>query len=495
MFLHITIENLLLVVAGALLLAVMASKVSSKLGVPALLMFILLGMLAGSEGPGGIYFDDPRPAQFLGVIALAFILFAGGLDTDWRRIRPVLGRGIVLSTLAVLVSAVLVGLFSTYVLGFTWLEGLLLGAIVSSTDAAAVFSVLRSKSISFKGRTKDLLELESGSNDPMAVFLTIGVIRVLTEPGTTLWELAWMFVVQMALGALLGYLAGHAAVYLLNHLRLEYEGLYPVLSMALVALTYGGTAAVEGNGFLAVYVAGLVMGNREFIHKRSLRVFHDGVAWLMQITMFIVLGLLVFPSDLVRVAGVGLASAVFLMFVARPASILGVLAFDRMRFRQKLMIAWVGLRGAVPIILATFPLLAGVEKAKLIFDIVFFIVLTSVLVQGTTVPVVARWLSLATPFHRKHEYPIEFVPKGNMETELIELEVRADSPAVGRSLVEMRLPRGALVVLMNRGEEFVVPRGSTLIEAGDRVLVLADKRSREQVEAALGAAPPAAEEG
>jgi cell volume regulation protein A len=480
------IEVILVALSGVFILGVLASKASVRLGVPALLLFLVIGMLGGSEGPGGIAFDDPWLAQALGVIALVFILFAGGLDTDWHRVRPVLGRGIVLSTLAVLASALLVGLFAAYLLGFSLLEGCLLGAIVSSTDAAAVFSVLRSRSVSLKGRLKDVLELESGSNDPMAVFLTVGIISLVQNPETPLASIMLLFLRQMALGGVAGYLMGLAIAWLVNHIRLQYEGLYPVLTFSLVLLAYGATATVGGNGFLAVYVAGLVVGNRDIIHRRSLHMFHDGLAWLMQIAMFITLGLLVFPSRLLPVAGAGLALSFFLMLVARPVSVFSVLLFDsRMRWRHKLLVSWVGLRGAVPIILATFPLLAGMAQAELIFDLVFFIVLTSVLVQGTSIPWVARWLGLAAPLKARREYPIEYAPTRSIKSALEEFEVQPGSRAVGKQIVEMGLPPGALIVGLNRDGEFQVPGGSTVFRPGDTLLVLAEKKVLAELRAIL----------
>jgi len=303
----------LLMLAGSvlLLLGILASKVSSRLGIPALVLFLAVGMLAGSEGPGGIHFDDPRLVQTMGVFALAYILFAGGLDTNWRSVRPVLREGMVLSTIGVAMTALLVGWFVHITLEFSWFEGLLLGAIVSSTDAAAVFAVLRSRGVNLRGNLKPLLELESGSNDPMAVFLTLGMVMLLTEPNTSVLSLAPMVIWQMAAGAAMGYLLGKASVILINRLRLDYEGLYSVLTLTLVPFIYGFASLAKANGFLAVYLAGMVMGNSAFVQKRSLLRFHDGLAWLMQIAMFLVLGLQVFPSHLLPVVATGLAVAAF----------------------------------------------------------------------------------------------------------------------------------------------------------------------------------------
>jgi cell volume regulation protein A len=468
------IEHILLAVAILLLLSVLGSMISGRVGVPALLLFLVLGMLAGSEGLGGVEFDDPWLAQSLGVVALAFILFAGGLDTRWVQVHPVLGPALALATLGVVLTALSVGWFATAVLGSTWLEGLLLGAIVSSTDAAAVFGVLRSRSMGLQGQLRPLLELESGSNDPMAIFLTIGLTQLLVDPSAQLVDLVPKFILQMALGTAVGYGMGRGMGALVNAVRLEYEGLYPVLTMALVLLTYAVAAVGGGNGFLAVYVAGLVLGNSSFIHKRSLMHFHDGLAWLMQITMFCALGLLVFPSRLVPVAGVSLLVALFLMFVARPIGVFLTLLPTRFRPREQLMIAWVGLRGAVPIILATFPLLAGIPQAETIFNVVFFTVLTSVLLQGTTLPWVAKWLGVDAPLTEPLRYPLDFEPIGGMSSDLVEIGIPVGAAVVGKRILEVGLPRGALIVLLSRDGEFLVPSGGTTLKAGDKLLVLTD---------------------
>lgn len=476
-----------LLFGGALLLlvSILASKVSSRLGVPALLLFLVVGMLAGSDGPGGFHFDNPSLVQSLGVVALAYILFAGGLDTNWRSVRPVLGRALLLSTFGVFVTAFLVGWFVHAVLDFTLLEGLLVGAIVSSTDAAAVFSVLRSRNVSLKGDLKPLLELESGSNDPMAVFLTVAIISLLVDPNAKLFHLAPLVIWQMAVGAAAGYLLGKGGVLLINRLRLEYEGLYSVLTLTLVLLIYGGTSLVKGNGFLAVYAAGLVMGNSSFVQKKSLIRFHDGLAWLMQITMFLILGLQVFPTHLVPVIIVGLCTAAFLMLVARPVSVFASLLLVPMTVREKTMISWVGLRGAVPIVLATFPLMAGVGKAEMIFNIVFFIVFTSALLQGSTIPLAARWLGLDAPISARPRRPFEFEPAEGGKGDLFEVEISPVSSAVNRQIVDLHLPSGSLIVLIQRQGEFVVPGGGTVIEAGDTVHLLADRERIAEIRSLL----------
>lgn len=476
-----SIEYILLGASILVLLSILASKASDRFGIPSLLIFLVVGMLAGSEGLGGIHFDDPYLAQFLGVIALSFILFAGGLDTPMKDIRPVLGPGIALSTIGVVITAFLVGWFSHVVAGFSLREGLLLGAIISSTDAAAVFSVLRSKKVSLKGRLKPLLELESGSNDPMAVMLTLGYVRLLLNPADSAVELVPMILVQIVIGGIIGYGIGNGMTLVINHLRLGYDGLYSVLTLAFVPLTYGLTTTLQGNGFLAVYVAGLIMGNRSFIHKKSLMRFHDGLAWLMQISMFLVLGLLVFPSRLLPVTGAGLLISAFLMIIARPAGVFASTVHSGTALKEKAMISWVGLRGAVPIILATFPLLAGIPKADEIFNIVFFIVLTSALLQGTTIPVVARWLKVDAALQVKPLYPIECEPTGTIPCALVELHVPEDSAVADKQIIDIGLPDGALIALVGRDNEFFVPGGGTVIKPGDGLLLLADKETAEKV--------------
>lgn len=486
----IPFEYILLTVSILLLLSILASKASRELGIPALLLFLLIGMLAGSEGVGGIYFDDPRLTQSLGVVALIYILFSGGLDTSWTAVRPALWAAFSLATLGVAITALVVGGFAVVLLGFSLFEGLLLGAIVSSTDAAATFSVLRSRSTHLKGRLEPLLELESGSNDPMAVFLTLGLTRLLVTPSASVVDLIPMFFLQMVFGALLGYGLGRGITWVINRSRLENDGLYPVLTLSLVILVYGLTEFVGGNGFLAVYLAGLVLGNSDFIHKRSLMRFHDGVAWLMQIVMFLTLGLLVFPSELVAVIGVGLLVAIVLMFVARPVGVFIGLSLSKLSLREKTMVSWVGLRGAVPIILATFPLLAGVPQAEMMFNLVFFVVLTSVLLQGTSLPIVARWLGVEGMARPKPRYPIEQVSTDSIKNELVELEVSDTASIIGRQIVDLNIPDDALIVLISRGNEFIVPRGSTIIRPGDRMLLFAGKETLAALQ--LMAAPPSA---
>ena len=394
-----SIGVIFIVFSTLVILSVLTIKLSNRFGIPSLVLFLAIGMLAGSDGLGGITFDNPSLVRSLGITALVLILFSGGLDTEWTAVRPIVWQGLSLSTIGVLVTALLIGVFVAWVQGFSFLEGLLLGAIVSSTDAAAVFMVLRARKTKIPRRLIQLLEFESGSNDPMAVVLTIALIRLLMEPSTSFGELVVFFVMQMGVGAVIGIAMGEIMRRLFNALDLELEGIYPVLSLALALLTYGLTDYLDGSGFLAVYLAGLVMARKPFTHQQSVLRFHDGLAWLMQVTMFLALGLQVFPARLVPIAGVGIVISLFLIFIARPASVHAALAFSPMSFREQTLVAWAGLRGAVPIILATFPIVAGIEKADMIFHLVFFIALTSVVMQGTAIPLLTRILKIGSPQH------------------------------------------------------------------------------------------------
>jgi cell volume regulation protein A len=483
-------ELAILSIAVLLLLSVIASKTSYKLGVPALLLFLFIGMLAGSEGIGGIEFDDAQAAQILGIIALAYILFAGGLDTRWRSIRPVLGAGAALASIGVILTALVVGLAAFWLFEFSLLEALLLGAIVSSTDAAAVFSVLHSKALRLRGRLKPLLELESASNDPMAVLLTIGLIDLLMQPDTAAFNLVFFFALQVLVGGAIGVGVGRSLVFVLNRLHLEYQGLYPVVTLSAVLLTYGLTAALGGSGFLAVYLAGLVMEKYDFIHKRSLTRFHDGVAWLMQIAMFLALGLLLFPSQLLPVAAMSLVLSLVLIFVARPLAVFLTLLFSRMPLNEKGFVSWVGLKGAVPIVLATFPLLEGVPQADLIFNIVFFVVLTSVLFQGTTIPLVARLL-------RVEEQPQPAIPTPEPDlaweppsvstpvSKQQEIHLPANTPVAGKQIVNIGFPSNALIITLQRDDRTMVPTGSTTLLPGDRLVMVIEDEAVNAVRSLL----------
>jgi cell volume regulation protein A len=395
-------------VAGILLFSgVVASRMSDALGVPAMLLFLGLGMLAGSEGFGGIEFESQEIAQAVGTMALVVILFTGGLETKWSQVKSVLVPGLLLSTVGVITTTLLLGTFAWFMLGtFTtfdigtaglpWLEALLIAAIVSSTDAAAVFSVFRTSDVQPKAGLRYLLEFESGSNDPMAVLLTTVILGIMASgTAASAAEVSVNLVVQFAVGGLIGGLSGWAAAALVNRVRLSGRGLYPILVLACGMIAFGLAHTLGGNGFLAVYAAGVVIGNTLKANQEAIISFHDGLTWLMQICMFVMLGLLVFPSRLLPVAGVAIAIALFLIFVARPISVFLCLAPFKTKPKDMSYVSWVGLRGSVPIILATFPATYGIAGADAIFNVIFFIVLTSVLVQGMTLVPAAKWLHVA----------------------------------------------------------------------------------------------------
>ena len=467
-------ETILLWVAVLLFVSVVSSKLSDKFSVPVLLLFLAIGMLAGSEGIGGIHFDNAQMAKSIGIVALIFIIFSGGLDTSWKDSKAIVLPGILLSTLGVLLTAIITGFFAVYILKFSILEGLLLGSIVSSTDAAAVFAVLRSKRISLKKPLKPLLEFESGSNDPMAIFLTMGFISVLTVKGMGLFSLLPRFVLDMGMGALIGYLMARAIVFLVKRLKLDYEGLYPVITIALVLFTYVIAVFLKGNGILAVYLAGLGLGQAEFPNKKFITKFHDGLAWICQIAMFITLGLLVFPSHLVPLIGAGLLITLLLMVVARPVSVLLCLLPFKLSLPKKIMVSWVGLRGSVPIILATFPFTAGLPQADVYFNVVFFVVIVSVFIQGTSIPIVSKILKLGAPFTDRKPYPIEFEKVEGIDADLTDLIVPYNSEAIGKTIRELNVPEKCLIMLISRNDKFVIPAGSTVIQGGDVLLVLAN---------------------
>ncbi|PYE50527.1 potassium/proton antiporter [Deinococcus yavapaiensis] len=471
----------ILITSILLIVGMLASKLGGRLGVPGLVLFLVIGMLAGSEGPGGIAFDNYRLTQAIGIVALAFILYTGGLETNWKQTRPVLAQGLSLATLGVILTTALVGVVSHALLGLEWLTSFLLGAVVSSTDASAVFSVLKERALGLKGRIRPLLEFESGVNDPMAVFLVIGLTHLVGHPNTPWYAIIPLFLQQMLIGSVIGFGFGRLAVRFINRVDLPSEGLYTVLSVAIVGLTYGTTALLGGSGFLAVYITGVILGNSAFVHKRSLRQWHESLTYLVEIGMFLLLGLLVFPSQVAALAVPALLISLFLMFFARPLAVFASLALARAPSAHKTMVAWVGLRGAVPIILATFPLLEHLPGSQTIFDVAFVIMLTSLLVQGTTLPFVARQLNVVETTKSKNTRRLSFTPTGAGKQDLVEVTVPEDSPVVGRRIVDLNFPPEALILLIHRAGEYIVPNGSTTLEAGDEIQVLGSPEFFEAV--------------
>jgi len=486
---NFTVEHILIGGSFLLFLGVLSSKISTRLGVPTLLIFLAIGVLAGAEKVGGIHFDHPYTASVLGAITLTFILFSGGLDTDFKHVKPILIGGALLSTLGVLITASVIGGFLSLISDFTLIEGMLVGAIISSTDAAAVFSVLRAKNLHLKANISPLLELESGSNDAMAYALTVFFTSILKDGKPfSLVSLIPFLLKEMILGALMGVLIGKLLIFLISRVRLSYESLYPALTLSVILFAYSFTTFMHGNGFLAVYIAGIMLGSQDFIHKKSLLRFYEGIGWLMQIVMFITLGLLVSATTLMSIAGVGVLVALVAMFIARPIGVFVSLAFSKFNTRHKLFISWVGLKGAVPIVLATYPLIMRIDKSDVIFHIVFFIVILSVLLQGTTLYPFAKWLKIEDTSGRKKRKPVMELSE-DVRSELIELTLLPNSIAVGKQIVELGLPKSALIVLIHRKNQYVSPRGDTVLVGGDNIMVMVDeKKEIKQVKTCLGIA-------
>jgi len=389
-----SLDGWVLIISLLLLLAILASDLSRRLKVPAPLLFLCTGMLAGSDGIGGIYFDNVAMAQDIGIIALCFSLFSGGLDTEWKLVKPIFWPGVALSTLGVLISTGLVAMFAYWLLQFTLMEGFLLGAIVSATDAAAIFSLFRSRHFLLKRNVRILVEFESGSNDPMAILLVLIILQIMKNPQFTAFNLSTMFLKQVLGGIVVGILVGKAAGFLFKRMKLEYKELYPIFTISLVLLTYGATSAIGGSGFLATYLLGIVLYQQEFHHKYNIKKFHAALTWLCEISIFLVLGLLVFPTQLHEVFDLDLALPFFLIFFARPLSVFVSMALSGYSAKDKFLVSWLGLRGAVPIVLATFPMVMGIPKANTIFNLVFYIVLISFLVQGGLASRFIKWLKV-----------------------------------------------------------------------------------------------------
>jgi len=470
----LTTENILLIGSILLFISLIAGKTSYKLGVPVLILFITIGMLAGSDGIGQIQFNDPKASQFIGIVALNFILFSGGLDTDWRSIKPILWQGITLSSLGVVITTFSVGFFVWAITDFTIYEGLLLGAIVSSTDSAAVFSILRSKKLALKGNLRPTLELESGSNDPMAYIFTIVFTGLVINQDTNLLSIIPLFLRQLILGGLLGFGFGKLGKIVINKIKLDYEGLYIVLVIAIMFFSFSATDFIGGNGFLAVYLCALYLGNHDLIHKKKILKSFDSFAWLMQIILFLTLGLLVFPSQIIPVIGVGLLISLFLIIVARPISVFISLIPFNVKTRNKIFLSWVGLRGAVPIVFATYPLLAGAEKANMIFNIVFFISLTSILIQGTTIPLIAKWLHLTLPEKLKQRTKTDLELTDYLKSSLNEIIIPENCSIVGKQIVQLGLPKTSIISFIKRGNKYITPNGSTTIAENDILFVLSE---------------------
>jgi len=453
--------------AVILLLAVASSKVFYRFGVPSLLLFLVLGMVFGSDGIFGIGFDNFEAASKICSIGLIFIMFFGGFGTNWKIAKPVATKAVLLSTLGVGLTALLTGLFCQLVLKTSLLEGFLIGSVLASTDAASVFSILRSRNLNLKDGLASLLEIESGSNDPFSYMLTVIVISIMT--GNNQQPVLLLLGKQVIFAIVIGVILALLAASVLRFINLEIEGLYPILVTAVVVLGYALSEWVGGNGYLCVYIIGIILGNSKILHKRSLVHFFDGVSWLMQILLFFTLGLLSFPSQLHNVLVPGVLISVFLIVAARPIATFAILTPFKVPFKSQLLVSWVGLRGAASIVFAIFAVNSGALVNNDIFHIVFLVALLSVGLQGSLIPLIAKKLDLVEPdisvFKTFNDYQDESL------TKLVEVEIAPNSPWAGKNVMDANIPEEILVVMVKRGNKMLVPKGSTMIKVGD-VMVL-----------------------
>lgn len=476
-----TAENILLIGSILLFVSIVVGKTGYRFGVPALLLFLIVGMLFGSDGLG-LQFHNAKEAQFIGMVALSVILFSGGMDTKYKEIKPILSPGIVLSTVGVLLTALFTGLFIWWISGMSWTNiylpittSLLLASTMSSTDSASVFAILRSQKMNLKHNLRPMLELESGSNDPMAYMLTIVLIQFIQSSSMGAGVIIGSFIIQFIVGAIAGYALGKLAILILNKINVDNQALYPILLLSFVFFTFSITDLLKGNGYLAVYIAGIMVGNNKIMHRKEIDTFMNGLSWLFQIIMFLCLGLLVNPHEIVEIAVVALLIGVFMLIIGRPLSVfLCLLPFRKINMKSRIFISWVGLRGAVPIIFATYPVVAGVEGSNYIFNIVFFITIISLVVQGTTVSFVARLLHLSEPLPKTgNDFGIE-LPE-DIDSDLRDMTITHQMLEEADTLKEMNLPQGTLVMIVKREDEFLIPNGTLKLKVGDKLLLISEK--------------------
>jgi potassium/hydrogen antiporter len=474
-------DAILILIAGVLLAAgIVGALLAERVRVPALLLFLGLGMLAGSEGVGGIHFDNAELARTLGTIALVLILFEGGLSSGWPEIRPVLGTAASLATLGTLATALLAGVGAKWIFGLSWLEGMIVGSAIAATDSAAIFAVLRNSTL--EKRLARSLEGESGMNDPVALLLVIGFIEWIQQPGYGPADMVGLIALKIAVGVVVGLILGRVAVWVLARIELPSDGIYPVATIAFAALAYGVSEVAQGSGLLAVYLTALALGSARIPAKRSVVSFHEGLGWVSQIGLFILLGLLIFPDDLWSIAAKGLALSAVLIFVARPLATFLATAFTSFNFREKLMLGWAGLRGATPIWLATFPVVAGVRSGDEEFAIVFFVVVTSTLVQGASFEPLAKRLRLTTDEPALPQRLFESGRIRELGGDVVAFRLPPGAAAAGHRVRDLELPREALVNVIVRDGHAIPPRGSTQLREGDELHVLVRGEMRDAVE-------------
>ncbi|MBQ8959114.1 MAG: potassium/proton antiporter [Bacteroidales bacterium] len=486
------VELFLLVLSTLFFASILAGKAGSRFGVPALLLFLGVGMLFGSDGLG-IHFDNIKVAHMVGTVALSAILFSGGLDTKISDIKPVLGPGVMLATVGVLFTAAITGSMLYLLIdphfGVGLLGCLLLAATMSSTDSASVFSILRGKGLHLKHDLRPTLELESGANDPMAYVLTTTLISLVLQGGEPHFGSALLnLTLQLIIGAAAGWSLGKGMVWVINRINMDNQALYPILVLSGSFFVFAATYYMHGNSYLAVYVAGLVVGNSRFVHKRSTRNFFDAVSWLAQLSMFLTLGLLVNPSELREVWLLGLIISFVMIFVSRPIAVfLSLLPFRHYDFRDRLFVSWVGMRGAVPIIFAILCRASNVPHSDVMFNIVFLCTLVSLIVQGTSLSLVARWLDVSEApkdslRNRSQDFDIDFPEE--IKSAIIEATVTEEMLSIGTRMMDFRLPEKTLVIMVKRGDNYFVPTGKTLLHVGDRLMILSDNQA--ELEYALG---------
>lgn len=482
-----TAENILLIGSVLIFSSIIISKTGYRFGIPTLLLFLLVGMLFGSDGLG-LQFNSARDAQFIGMMAMSIILFSGGMDTKYQDIKPVLKPGIVLSTVGVVLTTVLTGVFIYFLSGLThtnieltMMASLLLAATMSSTDSASVFSLLRSQRMNLKENLRPMLELESGSNDPMAYMLTIVLIQIISSGSElSLAVVGRDLLVQFLIGGSVGYAFGRFAVWLVNRINLSNSSLYPILLLSIVFATFTITDLLKGNGYLAVYIAGVIVGNARLVYRKEINTFMNGLTWLFQIIMFLSLGLLVNPHEMIDIAAVALLIGLFMIVIARPVSVFAcLLPFRNISNKARLFVSWVGLRGAVPIIFATYPVIAGIEGSQQLFNIVFFITLLSLVVQGMSISSFARWLHLDLPEEKEgNEFGVELPDE--IDTKLEDMTLTPEMLAGGNRLKDMNIPKGSLVMLVKRGNEFIIPNGQVELHVGDKLLFISENKDGKQ---------------
>lgn len=478
-----TATNIILIGSILIFVSIFVGKTGSRFGIPSLLLFLIVGMVFGESGLNIIHSFNVDLAQFVGMIALSIILFSGGMDTQFKDIKPILWQGIALSTVGVLLTALITGLFIFWISGFNFTviylplaTSILMAATMSSTDSASVFNILRSQNINLKYNLKSTLELESGSNDPMAYMLTIAFIQFITSSSIGIGGVLVSFILQFAIGGAVGYIIGTLAVRIINKIELSIPSLYSLLLLSLIFFTFAITDMIKGNGYLAVYIAGIIIGNNKIVNQREIATFMDGMTTMVQMIMFLSLGLLVNTSEMIDIIPVSIAIGVFMILIGRPLSVfITLLPFKKMHTKAKLFVSWVGLRGAVPIIFATYPVVAGVEHSDQIFNIVFVITLMSLLVQGMTIPSAARILHVVD--YKKKEETSHFgmeLPK-EIDANLNELVLTEDMLKQGNQLKTMHLPDRTLVIMIKRGERILIPNGSLELRVGDKLLFISEE--------------------